>query len=120
MKIDTAVYFSDISAVRDCLSRGEKCGLHEAIRQGDLSIIKLLIASGSDINKRNLLGYTPLHVACLNDDVEVVRYLLDIGADIRIKTAAGFSSIVLSEISGCTLVSEFFSDCLGRLFSFGV
>ena len=35
----------------------------------------------SILNKKNLQGYTPLHLACKNGNLEIVKYFLHKGAD---------------------------------------
>lgn len=44
--------------------------------------------NGVDIDKRNLIGFTPLHTACRNDATEMVDLLLDHGADMNLACEA--------------------------------
>jgi ankyrin repeat protein len=46
-----------------------------------LPLLQSLVAAGADVNGRNKLGETPLHIAALYGDCEVIRALLDAGAD---------------------------------------
>ena len=59
--------------------------LHEAANGGDLATVKELIASGTDVNLRDVHDWTALHYAAGNGDVTLVIYLLEAGADVHIK-----------------------------------
>ena len=51
--------------------------LHTACRKGNVSIVKMLIEAGADVDKCNcMLDYTPLHHACSGGHKEVVDYLI--------------------------------------------
>ena len=56
--------------------------LHLAVYWGRLDIVKFLLASGAEVNKTGVRGYTPLHIAFSHQIVEIVRVLLAHGADI--------------------------------------
>jgi uncharacterized protein len=73
--------------------------IHFAARVGDLESLKLLVASGVDINSQTgtdekgaTSGYTPLLVATLRAQVDTAIYLLDHGADPNVG-AAGFTPL---------------------------
>jgi ankyrin repeat protein len=55
--------------------------LHDAIRSGNVPILKDLIASGIDVNERDSDGYTALNIACGCSNEDMVRVLLEQGAD---------------------------------------
>ena len=46
-----------------------------------LNIVKCLIENGADINVKNHMGWTPLHLAAGYGYLEIVKYLIEIGAD---------------------------------------
>ncbi len=60
--------------------------LHVASENNNVSIVKLLIKYGADVNiyANTLYLNTPLHIAALNDSSEVVTILLENGANINI------------------------------------
>ncbi len=78
--------------------------MHFAARSNDLESVKLLLASGVDVNILTQAGdgeaartatgsgYTPLLVATLRANVDLAQYLLDHGADPNID-AAGFTPL---------------------------
>jgi hypothetical protein len=59
--------------------------LHMAACSGDVSMIKLLIEKGANINAKNIYGTTPLHAASIRNRVEAIRVLVELGADVVVK-----------------------------------
>jgi hypothetical protein len=64
-------------------------GLHAATLEGDLDVICRHIGAGSDLNKKDAYGSSPLIVAVTFGKTEVARALIDAGADIRITNNEG-------------------------------
>ena len=60
-----------------------KTPLHYAAERGHLEVIKLLIASGADVNANDerVIGNTPLREVAANCSFEVAKILIDAGAD---------------------------------------
>ena len=54
--------------------------LHIAIQNGNVEIIKMLLAEGCDFNARNANGLTPIDLATQINNEEIVRLLLEHGA----------------------------------------
>lgn len=63
--------------------------LHNATRDGNVDQVKLLIASGEDVNKRDRTLGWPLHQAALNDSVEIAELLIAAGADVNVEHRTG-------------------------------
>ena len=57
--------------------------LHEAVRVQDRAAVEALIAAGADIDERDFLVGTALHVAVSNDDTQTTAILIDHGADLE-------------------------------------
>ena len=55
-------------------------GIHKAIEENNLFMIKNLIANGFDIKATDRYGYTPLELATELGHTEIVQALLDAGA----------------------------------------
>jgi cytochrome c len=81
--------------------------LHNAAGDGDIEQVKLLIASGEDVNKRDRYLGWPLHQAALNDFVEIAELLIAAGADVNVEhrifgaplnAAAQMNSVAVAEI----------------------
>ena len=51
--------------------------LHIAIQNGNIEIVKTLLADGCDLNARNAEGQTPLELATALNNEEIVRVLLE-------------------------------------------
>ena len=88
-------YTASVQALIDAkadLNQGDKDGvtpLFIACKNGNIEIIKALIAGGSDGNKadvnkaRTTDGTTPLHVACDSGNIEIVKALIAGGSDVN-------------------------------------
>ena len=76
--------------------------LHWASRFGDISLVKLAIARGVEINKPNdhKLGQTALHLAALWNNPEVIRILVQNGASTSAKDKGGRTPLHSAEIRG--------------------
>lgn len=57
--------------------------LHASSASGQVSVIKLLLELGVEVDAVNVLGNTALHVSCLNGQDVVVSELLSYGASIN-------------------------------------
>lgn len=63
--------------------------LWHAARNGNVTIIKLLLAHGANINEANINEITPLMIAATQAHVQAVQTLLEAGADVTIKSRYG-------------------------------
>src|SRR5205807_9137883 len=45
-----------------------------------VKVASALVGKGAEVNARNRLGQTPLHMACVSQQVEMVKFLLEHGA----------------------------------------
>jgi hypothetical protein len=59
--------------------------LHEAVRKGNIEIVRYLLQKESDIHLKNYNGLSPLHVAAYCGENEIVRALIAAGADVNAK-----------------------------------
>ncbi len=57
--------------------------LHEAVDYGRLSLVKVLIAAGADLEALDYMGRTPLLVASDQGYLEIVKALIAAGADVN-------------------------------------
>ena len=71
-----------------------KTALFHACEFGNLNSVRILIKSGSDINKRDIFGKTILMYAVESENLELIKYLIeDIEVDINEKDDWGQNSI---------------------------
>ena len=57
--------------------------LHDALYEGDIDMMRLLIEHGEDINEKDRCGWTPIHIASWNGNVDAMQLLLEHKADIN-------------------------------------
>ena len=63
--------------------------LHQYVRDHDIEKINEMLASGTDINEKDWLGYAPLHWACYFGCNDLVTLLIDKGADPNLLSDTG-------------------------------
>ncbi len=51
--------------------------LHLACKKGDVDRVRIILASGGDVNAKDHNGWTPLHEACAFGSLSCVQALLD-------------------------------------------
>ena len=69
--------------------RPPRISLHAAALQGNLDAIRQHIDAGSDLNKKDAYGSSPLIVAATFGKTEVAKTLIDAGADMKITNNEG-------------------------------
>ena len=74
--------------------------LFKSCCNGYLEIVKLLIKNGTNINKKDNSGSTPLIYACKSIDVEIVKLLVKNGANINEKDDNGNTPLIFSSYNG--------------------
>ncbi len=57
--------------------------LHSAIKDGDVDQVRILIAKGEDVNKRDKFLGWPLHQAAISNNLEIAELLIAEGADVN-------------------------------------
>merc|ERR550519_367556 len=77
LRLDRAAYTGSTNLLR--------WTLHQAAHDGNMEVVKALVAEGADVNKRNKLNYTPLHYAAYSGHTEIAIYLREHGADVNSK-----------------------------------
>lgn len=71
--------------------------LHSAAAGQNLTIVRMLLEAGADVNAVQEGGFTPLMGAAQNGNVEMVRLLLEHGADRTMQTEDGRSAYSIAD-----------------------
>jgi serine/threonine protein kinase len=80
------------------LSKNEE--LLEASEKGDVEKVKKLLKKGADVNAKNFLGFTSLHIAASAGHIEVVKLLIENGANVNAKDNVGWTPLYNAAIYG--------------------
>lgn len=79
--------------------------LHQAVLNGNILAVSLLISHGADVNKPDEDTWTPLHAACSEGHLEIVRFLLDHDAKRTVLTDEGERPIDLVDPNDFRLIA---------------
>lgn len=80
--------------------------LHDAVKSLDIETVKTLIASGNDVNEKDKLNRTPLHLAAWKGNSEIIQLLLRSKACVTDKAMDGFTPLHFAVQSGDLLSCE--------------
>jgi ankyrin repeat protein len=88
--------FSVIAALPNLSA--QSADLISKVRNNDLNAVKVLIASGADVNMEDdMMGYTPLYLAITGSNKEMVELLLLNGADInKVDKRTGYTPLMMT------------------------
>jgi len=73
-----------------------------AISKNDVITVTQMIGDGEDVNRRDHVGRTPLHVAIISNSVECANILIDAGARMTARLVGGRTSFHLAAQAGQT------------------
>jgi len=68
-----------------CGESAPDISIHEAAFDGNIEAVKQHLADGADVNAKNKVGQTPLHLAVANDHKEIIELLIAKDADLNAK-----------------------------------
>ena len=82
---------------RPCLIKipamNNRYSMIQAAAYGDLSRIKSLLESGVNVNTRDSMNRTALHLACAEGHSHIVRFLVEHGSCLKIKDRHGYTPL---------------------------
>lgn len=74
--------------------------LHLAVETNDLEAIKILLAKGADVNKKNNTSNTALHYAAKNGFFDIVKLLINYNADVNLPNMVGYTALHYAAMKG--------------------
>ncbi len=78
----------------------QKSELIDKVRTNNIEAIKVLIATGADLNEREeFYAMTPLILACNSNYTELAKLLIDGGADIHLKADNGATALIMAAMN---------------------
>ena len=80
--------------------------LYLAMQRGDIEQIERHIRWGTDMNRLNRDGYTPLHVAVMNGRTAIVRLLLKNGVEVDRLDKDGHTPLWHAVLGGRTIIAD--------------
>ncbi|KAF3884934.1 MULTISPECIES: ankyrin repeat domain-containing protein [Nostocales] len=102
-------FFGNINVVSNAISQGidvnaissnGEAALHKAIRNNQLSVVRILLEAGANPNlkEESIQGYTPLMIALNSAKIshEIFQALLEAGADINSSSSQGETVLMLA------------------------
>jgi len=84
----------DVNVVKNDINGNS--AISAAVTLNEINILKLLISSKADINKKNKYGNTPLIIASENGNIDIVKMLLKSKADVNITNNFGSSALIMA------------------------
>jgi len=88
-----------IESRNDSEDESYDCGelpFHIACQKGDLSLVKVFLAQGFDMNVGDNFGTTGFHYACIHGKLNVVQFLLQEGFDMNVRDYEGETGFYLA------------------------
>ena len=97
------VFFITAVSMSSPVSASE-ANLIDAVRNGDLTEVRSMFATGADVNFKRIDGTTALIWASTFGNADIVRELLNKGADINVKDEYGKTALDAASLLGHTVI----------------
>jgi cytohesin len=75
-------------------------------------MVRALIKAGTDVNKANIDGWTPLFIVAQKGHEAVVRTLIELGADVNKATDNGVTPLFFAAQNGHTAIVQILRDAV--------
>ena len=80
--------------------------IHKAVLWGDIEVVKQHLAAGADVNAKDDLYYTPLHIAAQQGHKEIANLLIAKDADVNVTDKSGDTPLHEAASKGYKEVAE--------------
>merc|ERR1712157_304007 len=87
-------------ADKEARQKDERPVLGQAVRTGQVEMVKVLVNAKVDLNKADCDQYTPLHLATMNGKFDCAKVLVEGGADKTIKNNQGKTPLQIAKGPG--------------------
>ncbi|XP_007431909.1 2-5A-dependent ribonuclease [Python bivittatus] len=94
--------------------------LNDAVKAGNIQLVRQLLEEGANINAHVERGWTPLHSAVQRDSEEIVNFLLENGADPFVRKDDGATPFILAGIEGNVNILKLFLDKGSDINEYGI
>lgn len=74
-------------------------GLFLAAHEGDVAVIRQLVAAGAQVNARDPKGRTPIHVAAFASEDDALRALAEAGADMNALERSAYDVVTIAAVA---------------------
>lgn len=74
-------------------------GLFRAAHEGDVEEIRRLAAEGAEVNARDAMGRTPVHVAAFASEDAALRALAEAGADMNALEVQAYDAVTIAAVA---------------------
>ena len=84
--------------------------LHSALLKAHSDVVQVLIDAGADIEAKDQIGYSPVHLACRSGTLAIVKMLVDAGAGVHLRDNEGGTCLMLAGDSGYTDIVHYLEN----------
>ena len=78
--VDALATHTGLGREIDAVDRDGRTGLHHAVIDGNIDVVRAALLAGADSSRSDLRGWTPLHFAAQRHDLAICALLVDAGA----------------------------------------
>lgn len=79
-------------------TRFKNTPLHYAVSDQNISLVKILIKYGADVDLKNYRGWTALHWAALRDNASLIKLLYEAKANVDVQDKNGYTPLHLAAL----------------------